>query len=183
MQQRRARLAAMTAAGVALFLAVVLALHLVQPGYDAQNQLMSELALGKHGQFLLIAFLGLAAATAAVSLSLFAHGSPVAIGTLPALAAASFVGAGLVSLGSSIEIHVFFVAIAFILCGLSMCLLPMKVDAFSDLHSRAMCWGCFAAMLFSAALGGVVLSTGVAQRLAALMLLTWLVLVARRLSR
>lgn len=183
MQQRRARPAVMTAAGAALFLGVMVALHLVQPGYDAQNQLMSELALGQYGQFLLIAFLGLAGATAAVSVGLFAHGSPVVLGTLPALAAASFVGAGLVSLDASIEIHVFFVAMAFILCGLSMGLLPMKLAAFSGRRYRAVCWGCLAAMLFSTALSGVVLSAGVAQRLAALTLLTWLVLVARRLSR
>lgn len=183
MRQRHTVLAVITSGGVGLFLMVVLALHLAQPGYDAQNRLMSELALGRYGQFLLIAFVGLAVATAAVSLSLFAHGSPLAIGALPALAAASFLGAGVVSLGSSIETHVFFVATAFILCGLSMCLLPMKVSAFSGSSDRAACWGCFAAMFSSTALSGVVLSAGVAQRLAALALLAWLVLVARRLSR
>lgn len=158
-------------------------MSLAQPGYDSQNQLMSELALGRHGQFLVIAFLALAAAAGAVSLSLFSSGSPVAISLLPAAAAASFVGAGLVSLGASIEIHVFFVAAAFILCGLSMCLLPIKVGAFSSRRYRAVCWGSFAAMFSSTALDGVLLSAGVAQRLAALALLAWLVLVARRLSR
>jgi hypothetical protein len=183
MQQQRTRFAAIAAAGVALFFGVVLALSLAQPGYDSQNQLMSELALGQHGQFLVIAFLALAAATGAVSLSLFSFGAPVAVGLLPAIAATSFVGAGLVSLGASIEIHVFFVAAAFILCGLSMCLLPIKVGIFSGWRYRAVCWGSFAAMLSSTALNGVWLSAGVAQRLAALALLVWLVLVAQRLSR
>ncbi len=181
MRQRRTRLAVIT--GVALFLGVVLALTLAQPGYDAQNQLMSELALGRHGQFLVIAFLALAAAAGAVSLSLLSHGAPAAVGLLPAMAGAAFAGAGLVSLGSSIETHVFFVAAAFILCGLSMCLLPMKVGAFSGWRYRAVCWGACAAMLFATALGGIALSAGVAQRLAALTLLAWLVLVAWRLSR
>src|ERR1700682_4669728 len=49
-------------AGVATFIAVVVTLHFLQPGYDPSTQLMSELALGGYGGAMTVAFGGLAVA-------------------------------------------------------------------------------------------------------------------------
>lgn len=45
--QRTGGLAALI--GVTAFLAIVLPLHFLQPGYEPANRLMSELALGRYG--------------------------------------------------------------------------------------------------------------------------------------
>ena len=48
--------------GVAMFVITVVALHLFQPGYEPTQQLMSELALGRYGSAMIVAFTGLAIA-------------------------------------------------------------------------------------------------------------------------
>jgi hypothetical protein len=48
--------------GVAIFVIIVVALHLLQPEYEPTRQLMSELALGQYGWAMFVAFLGLAIA-------------------------------------------------------------------------------------------------------------------------
>jgi len=50
-------LSAITGIGVAVFVLVVLLLHLSQASYDPLSQFMSELALGRFGDLLLVAFL------------------------------------------------------------------------------------------------------------------------------
>ena len=183
MRQNPMLLSAITASGVGVFLLVVIALHLAQPGYDPLNQLMSELALGRHGQFMLVAFLALAIALAAAALNLLFHGRHLVLAALLGLASASFAGAGWVTLGSSAAVHVGFVAAAFVLCGLSMYLLPAMVAAFSALRYRFASWGAGAAMTVSVTLGDSTLAPGLAQRLAAAALLGWLVMVAWGLAR
>lgn len=171
------------AGGVAMFLVVVVSLHFVQPGYDPLNQLMSELAAGQGGDFLVLGFTGLSIATAGLAVSLLSHGAPIALAGLSVLAAASFAAAGLLPLQVSIGMHVLCVAMAFVACGLSMCLLPTRVEALSEPSQRVFSWGVFVFMLVVTALGGAGLPSGVSQRLAAAALLLWLLMVARRLSR
>ncbi len=180
---RPERLFTATAAGIALFLAVVVALHLAQPDYDPSAQLMSELALGPFGAFLLLAFLGLAGAIAATAANLRHHGAPNVVTLLPCLAATAFLGAGLVTLDISAPVHTMFIAAAFVLCGLGMYLLPATMAAFAAPRYRFASWACLATMALIAALGDNAIAPGIAQRLAASALLSWLALVAWRLSR
>lgn len=172
-----------TAGGIALFLAVVVALHFVQPDYDPSTQFMSELALGPFGGSLLAAFLGLAVAIAATAANLRIHDAPAAVTALSYMAAAAFLGAGLVTLDVSAHLHTLLVAAAFVLCGLGMYLLPATMSAFATPCHRLASWSCLAAMAFSTALGGDAIPPGIAQRLAAAVLMAWLALVAWKLFR
>ena len=110
----------MTGMGVAVFVLVVLLLHLFQPGYDPLSQPMSELAFGRRGGLLVVAFLGLSAATAATAANVRRRSAPVFLTWLLGLAAASFLAAGIITLATSASIHVLFVAVAFVACGVSM---------------------------------------------------------------
>lgn len=56
--------------GVAMFLVVVLTLHVVQTHYDPVNQLMSELALGSQGWAMFFAFAGIALALTGIQFSI-----------------------------------------------------------------------------------------------------------------
>lgn len=171
-----------TGIGVTVFLVIVVLLHFVQRGYDPLVQFMSELALGKFGALLVTAFIGLSAAAAATAANIRVHGAPQAPAALLSLAAACFLGAGLVTLATSAPIHILFVASAFILCGLTMYLLPLTVAAFAAAPYRLASWGSCVAMAAPTGLGGSVLLPGVAQRLSAAGLLVWLLLVAWRLG-
>lgn len=64
-------------AGVATFVVVVVALHLVQPGYDPAQQLMSELALGPHGSAMILAFTGVGVALLGVQLAVGTRDVPL----------------------------------------------------------------------------------------------------------
>ena len=176
-------LSVITGGGVAVFLIVVLLLHLSQPRYDPLSQFVSELALGHFGDLLLVAFLGLSAATAATAANVRAHNSPLFLSVLLALAAACFLAAGIITLATSIQAHVWLVAAAFMSCGLSMYLLPRTVAAFSGLHGYLASWGSGLAMCGATGLGGNLVLPGVAQRISALALLFWLSFVAWRLAR
>lgn len=175
-------LSAIAGIGVAIFLIVVVLLHFAQPGYDPLTQFMSELALGRHGVMMLLAFLGLAIAGAASAASIHAHGAPLSLAVLLGLASLCFLGAGLVTLDISAQVHVSLVAFAFVSCGVSMYLLPSSVDAFSSIGYRVASWGSCFAMSVTTGLGGSVILPGVAQRLSAAALLFWLSMVAWRLK-
>ena len=83
-----------------MFVATVVPLHWLQPGYDARHQLMSELALGRYGETMLVAFAGLALAMLGAFLSRAA--GPPAVRWLLAAAALFFLLAGVFPLGHSI---------------------------------------------------------------------------------
>ncbi|MBK9615936.1 MAG: DUF998 domain-containing protein [Uliginosibacterium sp.] len=164
--------------GMAGFVLIVAALHAVQPGYDARHQLMSELALGPYGGFLLAAFTSLALATACLAAALYharAHRSMVA---LLGAAALCFQGAGLFQLHTATRLHVGLIAAAFVLCGLAMAGLPRALAAKRLRHPRVFSWGLGGAMAAFAALD---LPIGLAQRLSAATLLIWMVIVAVQL--
>lgn len=164
--------------GLAGFVLIVAALHVAQPGYDARHQLLSELARGPYGGFLLAAFTALALATACLAAALYharAHRSMVA---LLGAAALCFQGAGLFQLHTAMRLHVALIAAAFVLCGLAMAGLPRALAAKRLRRPRLFSWGLGAAMAAFAALD---LPIGLAQRLSATALLVWMAIVAIQL--
>lgn len=169
-------LSAITFVGIVVSLVVVVVLHLIQPAYDPRLQFVSELALGRFGDLLSLAFLGLSVATAAAAANLRGGNSPLLVPLLLALAAVCFLAAGIITLATSIQTHVLLVAAAFVACGLSMYLLPRTIAAFSGLRDYLASWGSGLAMCGATGLGGDVILSGVAQRISALALLFWLLL-------
>ena len=152
-----------------MFVATVVPLHWLQPGYDAKNQLMSELALGRYGEAMLVAFAGLALAMLGAFFSRAAR--PRAIRCVLAAASLFFLLAGVFPLGASSEMHIAAIATAFVLSVLAMYLHP------ADALPRAISWSLAAGIALSVALGHSILPMGIGQRLAAACLLLWLVLL------
>jgi hypothetical protein len=177
------RLSEITGVGIFVFLVIVLLLHLTQPEYDPFSQFVSELALGRFGDLLLVAFIGLSTAIAATAANIRAHNSLVFLPFLLATAAACFLAAGIITLATSTQTHVWLVAAAFVSCGLSMYLLPRTVATFSGPQGYLASWGAVLAMCGATGLGGNIILSGVAQRISALALLFWLSFVAWRLAR
>jgi hypothetical protein len=176
-------LSAITGIGVSVFVLVVVLLHLLQPSYDPLSQLMSELALGHLGGLLVIAFLGLSVATVATAANVWRHKASFFLSFLLGFSAASFFAAGIITLAMSAQIHVLFVAVAFVACGLSMYLLPRVVPSFTSLHCYVFSWGSCLVMCVVTGLGGSLILPGIAQRISALVLLFWLSFVAWRLGQ
>jgi hypothetical protein len=174
---------AVALAGVAAFVSTVLALHLLQPGYDPANQLMSELALGPFGWAMLAAFAGLAAAAFGIQAALVAGGASKGFRLLLAAAALLFLAAGVFPLGATSEIHIAAIASAFVLSVLAMYLYPDMAGNARNLAPRLVSWPLAAGVALSVALGHSVLPMGIGQRLAAACLVAWLAVVAWRLRQ
>ena len=134
-------LSAISGAGALSFVVVIAFLHFAQPSYDPSSQFMSELVFGRFGGMLLLAFVGLSASTAATAVNVHAHNSPFILHLMLGLTAVCFLAAGVVTLATSSQTHIFFVAIAFVACGTSMYLLPRTVAAFYALPYRLVSWG------------------------------------------
>jgi hypothetical protein len=155
-------------------------LHLVQDGYDPLHQLMSELALGRHGWAMLIAFLSLAGAVFGVQAA--AGGAPVLRGLFLA-AGLCFVSAGVFTLDRDATMHIASVALAFVLSVLAIYLFPRLAGPTAVIAPPALSWPLSAGVAVSVALGHTALPMGLGQRLAAGCLLAWLLVVGWRLSR
>ena len=169
-------------AGVAGFLAVVIPLHFLQPGYDPANQLMSELALGPYGEVMVLAFTAIAAALAAIVLALGRLGAGWPVRVALGLASICFALSGAFPLGASSTIHIAAIAIAFVTAVLAMYLFPSMAGPAAWVAPRAVCWGLAAGVAVAVALGHSVLPMGVGQRLAAACLFAWIAFVAWRLA-
>ena len=168
--------------GVLGFLAVVVPLHFVQPGYDPRHQLMSELALGPHGSFMLIAFLLMATSLIAVAAIARGAGSAIALQLLFLAAAGAFVASGAFPLGpETSDIHIGAIALAFVLSVLGMYLAPS--GPLGTLAPRILSWPLAAGVALAVVLGHSVLPMGIGQRLAASCLLAWLAAVCARALR
>ena len=165
------------------FILIVIYLHIVQQGYDPVHQLMSELALGRHGFFMLLAFLSFALSVFTAQIGLHQRKSPIMIRLFLIIAAASLLGAGVFRLGSATELHIALVAIAFILMVLVMYLLPRNVPAFNTPTHKLISWTIGACTAASIALGQHLIPMGIGQRGAALCILMWLVWIGYRLIR
>lgn len=161
-------------AGVFGFVAIVCYLQLVQTDYSPLYQLMSELALGKQGALMLLAFMSFAIAVAA-AIKLLPH---TIIKFLSALAVLSLASAGLFKLGDETTLHVALVAVAFVLLVLCMYLTPRLIPAFQTPKSMTICWGLGAATAIFVALGQGIIPIGLAQRLATTSILLWLFYLA-----
>lgn len=172
-----------TIVGVVTFVTVVLILHLLQPDYEPQYQLMSELALGRHGWAMLVAFLGLATAIFGLQMAIAEFGGSYGYRGLLGAAAVLFLAAGIFPLGETTLIHISAIAAAFVFSVLSMYLFPTSAGRASGAGPRAVSWPLAAGVAVSVVLGHSVLPMGVAQRLAAACLLVWLGIVSWKLYR
>jgi hypothetical protein len=166
-------------AGVISFVVIVSYLHFAQIGYSPLYQLMSELALGRHGDLMLWAFLAFALSVAS-AINLLAH--PV-IKLLLGLASLSLAGAGIFTLEVATTLHVALVAFAFVLLVLSMYLTPRLITAFQTRQSIIICWGLGASTALFVSLGQGILPIGLAQRLATACIMLWLSWLAIRNPR
>jgi hypothetical protein len=179
LHERWAAVATLT--GIAIFLVTVVTLHAVQPGYDPRSQLMSELALGRYGDFMLLAFAGLSLSALGILLGL-PTGASWLKGVLGA-ASASFLTAGVFPLGETSEIHIAAIATAFVLSVLAMYLFPTGAGAAAEAAPRRVSWPLAAGVAAGVFLGHSALPMGIGQRLAALCLLAWFSVVAWKMLR
>ena len=169
--------------GAAGFVAVAGTLHFVQPGYDPRHQLMSELAIGPHGGWMLLAFLSIAASVLAAGGVSRAMGAPAPVAWLFVAASAAFVAAGVFPLGTATDLHVGSIALAFVLSVLAMYLAPSAGSGMAALAPRALSWTRAAGVAFAVVLGHSLLPMGIGQRLAAACLLMWLAAVGLRATK
>jgi peptidoglycan/LPS O-acetylase OafA/YrhL len=165
------------------FILIVICLHIVQPDYDPVNQLMSELALGRHGSFMLLAFSSFALSVFTAQSGLHQHKSPTIIRLFLVIAAISLLGAGVFRVGRATELHIILVAIAFVQIVLVMFLLPRNVSAFKTPTHTLISWTLGVCTATCVALGQNVVPVGAGQRGAALCILIWLVWVGYSLIR
>ena len=172
-----------TLIGVAMFIVVVSVLHLIQSDYELRHQLMSELALGRHGWAMFAAFLGLSTAVFGVQAAIAPFGGFHGYRVMLGVAAVLFLTAGIFPLGATSLIHICAIVIAFVLSVLAMYFFPTCAGRASIAAPRAVSWSLAVGVAVSVALGDSVLPMGIAQRLAAACLLLWLGLVGWRLSR
>ena len=171
--------------GLILFVAIVMMLqHVQQSSYDYRTQMMSELALGIHGQWMLLAFLAAASAVGATAWSIRKSLLRQDIFYLLLLAALSLAIAGIVTLSDSTDIHALSVCLAFVFCGLSMYMIPINVPDSYRKRYRIFSWSTFLLMILPVVLAGqTILPIGIAQRLTTAALFIWLVGIAFGTSR
>jgi len=172
-----------TMVGVAMFVMVVFILNLLQPEYDPRTQFLSELALGRHGWAMFLAFLGLAAAMFGVQAAIAVYGGARGYRFLLVTAAFMFLAAGVFPLGAASMLHISAIAIAFVLSVLAMYLFPVSAGLASAAAPRAVSWPLAAGVASSVALGHSLIPMGIGQRLAAACLLVWLGTVGWKLFR
>lgn len=168
--------------GVAVFIVTVIALHLLQSGYDPRHQLVSELALGKYGWAMFVAFSGLAVAVFGVQAAIADHSAAWGYRVLLSIAAVLFLTAGVFPLGDTSTIHIGAITLAFVLSVLAMYLFPSSAGGASIAAPPIISWTLAAGVAASVALGNVI-PIGIAQRLAAACLLLWLAILSSRLLR
>jgi len=167
--------------GTSGFLLIVTFLHIMQPNYNPFEQQISELALGKFGSIMFLAFSSLALSIFALQSGLQQYKAPLIIRVLLSIAAFCLLGAGFFRLGTATEIHITLVSIAFVLIVLVMCLLPRNVNEFIGSTVKNLSWvlgACTAAFI---ALGQNFLPMGIGQRGAVLCISVWLLWIGRSL--
>jgi hypothetical protein len=158
--------------GTALFLMVVIPLHFVQQGYNPRFQLLSELALGRYGWLMLFAFFGLA--LSAMGAGIIAYHTAKFPSVIWGLAALCFLGAGIFPLGESDFLHIALIASAFVLSVLGMYVFARQSGKWA---SGTLSYLLVVGMTISIFLGNSILDMGIAQRLAALCLLSWFLVI------
>jgi len=173
----------LTIGGAIAFAVIVTVLHMLQPGYDFVHQLMSELALGAYGWGMVFAFVCIAISTFSLAMGIarLQHSSwlPVVL----AVAALGFLGAGVFRLGQASELHISLIAVAFVAVVLAMYLAPSAAPVQFGGSATKICWSLAGTTAISVLLGHSMLPIGVAQRLAAACVVTWLCFAGTRLRR
>ena len=169
--------------GVAMFVVVVVGLHLLQPGYDPQSQLMSELVLGQHGWAMFLAFLGIASAIFGIQIGISNCVAGRWYRFLLDVTALFFLAAGIFPLGKTTLIHIGAIAIAFVLSVFVMYFFPTSAGRASPAGPRAFSWSLAAGFAIAIALSQLGIPIGISQRLAAACLLLWLGIVSWKLLR
>lgn len=167
--------------GAVGFILIVIWLHIVQTNYDPVHQLMSELALGRHGYLMFFAFFSFALSVSAAQIGLYQLKTPAIIRLVLVVAAMSLFGAGVIRLDWNAEIHIALVAIGFILIVLIMYLLPRSVSVFNTLTQKTISWTLGACAIICIAISQNLIPAGIGQRGAALCILMWLVWIGYRL--
>lgn len=163
------------------FITLIITLHLIQTRYDPVGQLMSELALGEAGTLMLPAFTLLALAIVLTQFTLRDYQTGYVVQGLFALAAIGFLLSGLFPLGSHSLEHISAISMAFVTFVLGMLAFPTHSGKATRLLSKSMCQICAAGVAISVASGHNLLPMGIAQRLAAVCLLGWLLWLDWRL--
>ena len=175
------RFGALAVVGAMGFVAIVLALQVLQPRYDPVHQLMSELAIGAYGWTMGAAFSCLATATLAVSAGLARQRPSPLMHIVRGIAALGFLGAGVFPLGNAPDLHIVLIALAFIGLVLAMVLVPSFVPGQFGGRARSVSLSLAVGTALSVFIGGTVLPIGVSQRLAAVCVVVWLCFMGLRL--
>jgi len=167
--------------GATGFILIVVFLHIVQPNYDPIQQQMSELALGRFGSIMFLAFLSFASSIFALQIGLRRHQTPMILRIFLTIAACCLLGAGFFRLDTANELHIALVSIAFVLIVLVMYLLPQTVAGFRTSLHKAISWILGAGTAAFVALGQNIMPMGIGQRGASLCILIWLLWIGRSL--
>ena len=160
--------------GVIGFVSIVVYLQAIQKDYNPLQQQMSELALGKHGSLMLIAFSCYAAAIFGLQSALRPDRPPVALKAILITSSMCMLGGGIFRLDTATDLHIVLVTLAFILLILVMVLIPMAMQRFDSPKVKSISWGAGLGTAASVALSQGVVPLGVGQRLAALSVSLWL---------
>jgi hypothetical protein len=163
--------------GVFLFLCVVIPLHFVQANYNPRYQLMSELALGAQGGWMLLAFIGLSCAALGTQTVLWQQQTSGFLRLIFGSVALCFLGSGIFTLGESDVMHITLVALAFVGSVLGMLLFSTQAGKAAALMPQRLSLLLAIGITLSVFLGHGVLDIGIAQRLAASCLLLWFVIL------
>jgi hypothetical protein len=161
-------------AGLLGFGVIVLALHTLQPDYDARRQLLSELALGPCGWAMAPAFGFVALSLLGVQFGLGAQGAAAAPRVLLGAAAVTMLAAGAFPLGPATGAHIAAVLLGFGLIGVAAYLLPTRAGQLPPRATRAASWLLGTGAVVSLASANCGVPVGVAQRLAVGCVLGWL---------
>jgi hypothetical protein len=168
-------------AGALGFLAVVVALHLVQPDYDAQHEPISALAIGPGGGAMLPAFVLLALSLCGATQGLRDKGASAVPCILLLAAAAAMLAAGVFPLGRASFLHVAIVTVGSDLLVVAMYLLPARAGRLRSRGVQVECWLLAAGAVASTVSLAWGVPLGVAQRVGVGCVLLWLCLLGRRL--
>lgn len=171
----------MVITGALGFILIVIFLQIMQPNNNPMEQQMSELALGRFGSFMLLAFASFAASIFALQIGLRQYQAPAILRLLLIIAACCLLGAGFFRLDTATDIHIALVSIAFILIVLVMYLLPREVPAFQTFVRKIISWSLGVGTAAFVALSQNIVPMGIGQRGAALCILIWLVFVGKSL--
>jgi len=166
--------------GSVIFIGVILFLYFIQPQQNFINQYMSELATGKYGNLMVVAFSGFAISVFSVSEILRMLGSPAILRGLFVIASIFFFGAGVINLELNAALHIVFIMIASVLILLGMILSPHFIVEFRHITYRAVSWGLGIIAVLISILNQYCIPAGIGQKITAGCILIWLIYIGIR---